>query len=192
MKNSEKTKIGLFPARIGLCWFLVLLSASLISGCATKRYEGPGSGRSADSQLATSYALDKVISSTSLTALAGKRVYIQAFSLTLRMGEGDSPEEALLRAWYSEKLRKDGAQVVEEKGQAEIILSVAARAMGVDVVRRDFPFIVYIESTRGRVDLHLVAYDAQGQILFSEDKREKVIFRDYYLFYLIGPITTIE
>lgn len=184
---------GSLPTPYGISLlFLILLAAFLLSACATKRYEGPVSGRSADSQLATSYALDKVISSTSLTALAAKRVYIQAFSLTERAGEERSPEELLLLAWFSEKLRRDGAQVVERKEEAEIVLSIMAKAIGVDVVRRDFPFIIYVESTRGRVDLHLVAFDPHGQILFTQDRKEKVTFRELYLFYLIGPITWIR
>jgi hypothetical protein len=175
-------------------WFLFSLAAIfLLSGCATKRYEGPTSGRSADSQLATSYALDKVLSSTaSLSALADKRVYIEAFSLTEHRGEEGSPEELLLRAWFAEKLRQQKAQVVDRKEEADAVLSIVAKAMGVDVVRRDFPFIIYTESMRGRVDLHLVAFDPQGNILFTEDKREKVIFRDLYLFYLIGPFTSVH
>jgi hypothetical protein len=170
----------------------LLLPLLLSSGCATKRYEGPFSGRSADSQLATSTALDKVISSTSLTDLAGKRVYVQAFSLTERGGEERSPEELFLAAWFAERLRRDGAQVVERKEEAEILLCILAKAIGVDVVRRDFPFVVYIESTRGRVDLHLVAFDQEGRILFTQDRKEKVTFREVYLFYLIGPLTWIR
>jgi len=173
-------------------FFFLLLSLALLSACATKRYEGPFSGRSADSQLATSAALDKVISSTSLAALAGKRVFIQAFSLTERIGDQGSPEELFLMGWFSEKLRREGAQVVERKEEAEIFLSILARAIGVDVVRRDFPFVIYVESTRGRVDLHLVAFDPGGQILFTQDRREKVTFREVYLFYLIGPFTWIR
>ncbi|MDH7498948.1 MAG: hypothetical protein QHH30_01000 [candidate division NC10 bacterium] len=172
--------------------FLLLLSLFLCCACATKRYEGPFSGRSADSQLATSAALDKVISSTSLSALAGKRVSIEAFSLTERIGDQGSPEELLLRAWFSEKLRREGAQVVERPEEAEVFLSIMARAIGVDVVRRDFPFIIYIESTRGRVNLHLVAFDTGGQILFTQDRQEKVTFREIYLIYLIGPFTWIR
>jgi len=179
------------PDRI--CLILpILLITFLFSACATKRYEGPVSGRSADSQLATTYALDKVISATSLAALAGKRVYIEAFSLTERAGEERSAEELLLLAWFSEKLRKDGAQVVDRKEEAEVVLSIMAKAIGVDVVRRDLPFVIYVESTRGRVDLHLVAFDPQGQILFTQDRQEKVTFREVYLFYLIGPITWVR
>jgi len=172
--------------------FFLLLSLFLCFACATKRYEGPFSGRSADSQLATSAALDKVISSTSLTALEGRRVWIQAFSLTERVGDQASPEESLLLAWFSEKLRREGAQVVERREDAEAHLSILARAIGVDVVRRDFPFLIYVESTRGRVDLHLVAFDPNGQILFTQDRQEKVTFREVYLFYLIGPFAWIR
>jgi len=172
---------------------LTIGSLSLFAnGCATKRYEGPFTGRSADSQLATSLALDKVIASTSLATLAGKRVYVQAFSLTERTGGEKSPEEIFLTAWFSERLRRDGAQVMERKEDADILLSVLARAIGVDVVRRDFPFIVYIESTRGRVDLHLVAFDRDGRVLFTQDRNDRVNFREIYLFYLIGPLTWIR
>lgn len=194
MERKTDTEIFLSPRSKWLLSLLALLLAALLSSaCATKRYIGPTSGRSADSQLATSYALDKVLSSaTSLSALSGKRVYIEAFSLTEHQGEERSPEEHLLAAWFSEKLRQQGTQVVERKEEAEAVLSIAAKAMGVDVVRRDFPPIIYIESTRGLVDLHLAAFDPQGKILFTEDKREKAVFRDYYLFYLFGPLTSVR
>jgi hypothetical protein len=133
-----------------------------------------------------------VISSASLDALSGKRVYIQAFSLTEHCNGEGSPEEILLRTWFSEKLRQQGAQVVDRKEEADAILSIMARAMGVDVVRRDFPFLVYIESYRGRVDLHLVAFDPEGRILFTQDRQEKAVIRETYLFYIIGPLTSIQ
>jgi len=194
MERKTDTEIFLSPRSKWLLPLLALLLAVLLSSaCAIKRYIGPTSGRSADSQLATSSALNKVLSSaTSLSALSGKRVYIEAFSLTEHQGEEQSPEEHLLGAWFSEKLRQQGTQVVDRKGEAEAILSITAKAMGVDVVRRDFPPIIYIESTRGLVDLHLAAFDLQGKILFTEDKREKAVFRDYYLFYLFGPFTSVH
>jgi len=194
MERKTNTEIFLSPRSKWLLPLLALLLAALLSSaCATKRYIGPTSGRSADSQLATSYALDKVLSSaTSLSALSGKRVYIEAFSLTEHQGEERSPEEHLLRAWFSEKLRQQGTQVADRKEEAEAVLSIVAKAMGVDVVRRDFPPIIYIESTRGLVDLHLAAFDPQGKILFTEDKRGKAVFRDYYLFYLFGPLTSVR
>lgn len=156
-------------------------------GCATKRYVGPTTGRSADMQRATSAALDKALRSQSFAGLAGKRCLLDVVSLAENFG-GESPENMALRGAFAEKLLQEGVVVVTDPAQAEVRLAVRARVVGVNVVRRDFPPLYYRESTQAAVDLHVTAYDARdAKILDQKDLRGGADLAQSYYLYMIGP-----
>jgi hypothetical protein len=174
--------------------WIVLFSTMLlfISACATKRYWGPSMGRSADSQLTPTNALEKALKNTSFEAYRGKSIWIDVYSLTERTGE-ESAEERFLRSWVGEKIVTQGGQIAAAKNQAAILLDVKARIFGVHQTRRDFIPLFYSESTDGIVDLHLTYYEsASGKILNTEDIKGDSYYREYYIFYMIGPIKSTK
>ena len=171
---------------------LIALIVALTPACATKRYWGPTMGRSADSQFTPADALEKALKSASFDRHRGRTVWIDVFSLTERTGE-ESAEERFLRSWLAEKLLSQGVRVAPSKDQAEVILDVKARVFGVNQTRRDFILLFYMESTHALVDLHLNAYEREsGKILHTEDLKGEVWYREYYIFYMIGPIRSTK
>jgi len=174
-------------------WVLRLsLILFLISACATKRYWGPTMGRSADSQFTPADALQKALKSASFDLYRGRTVWVDVYSLTERTGE-ESAEERFLRSWLTEKLLSQGARIGPSKNQSEVILDVKARVFGVTQTRRDFILLFYMESTHALVDLHLNSYEREsGKILHTEDLKGEVRYREYYIFYMIGPIKSIK
>jgi len=164
----------------------------LFPACATKRYWGPSMGRSADSQFTPVEALEKATRSLSFERYRGKAIWVESYTLTDRFGE-DSPEERFLRAWMNEKLASQGARPAARKDQADIILEARAKVFGVHQTRRDFIPLIYWEATDGMVDLHLAAYEREsGKFLHAEDLKAEVKYREYYIFYIIGPIKRME
>jgi hypothetical protein len=64
---------------------------------------------------------------------------------------------------------------------------------GVHQTRRDFIPLVYAEVTKGMVDLHLTSYEqTSGKIIHTEDLKGETRYREYYILYMIGPITSME
>ncbi|MGE5254460.1 MAG: hypothetical protein ACM3N7_10885 [Planctomycetaceae bacterium] len=177
--------------RIG--WLvLIVLSLFLASSCATKRYWGPSMGRSADSQSTPVDALEKAMKAANFEAFKGKTLWVDVFSLTDRTGE-ESAEERFLRSWMGERLSAQGARMARSKAEADIHLDVKARVFGVEQTRRDFIPLVYMESTRGVVDLHLTFYDREsGKILQTEDLKGEARYLEYYILYMIGPFKSIK
>jgi len=168
---------------------LILL---LISACATKRYWGPTMGRSAESQFTPADALQKALKSASFEPYRGRIVWIDVYSLTERTGE-ESAEERFLRSWLAEKLLSQGARIAALKNQSDVILDAKARVFGVSQTRRDFIPLLYMEITHALVDLHLNSYEREsGKILHAEDLKGEVRYREYYIFYMIGPIKSIK
>jgi hypothetical protein len=168
---------------------LILL---LISACATKRYVGPTMGRSADSQFTPTDALEKALKSASFEFYRGKIVWIDVYTLTERTGK-ESAEERFLRSWLSEKLLSQGARIAPLKNQSDVILDVKARVFGVNQTRRDFILLFYMEITHALVDLHLSSYEREsGKILDVQDLKGEVRYREYYIFYMIGPFRSIK
>jgi hypothetical protein len=186
MKGKRKIRrLGEWALVIGLILFLA-------SACATKRYGGPTMGRSADSQFTLADALEKALKSASFDPYRGKNVWIDVFSLTERTGE-ESAEERFLRSWLAEKLLSQGARIAPMKNQSDIILDVKARVFGVNQTRRDFILLFYMEITHAIVDLHLNFYEREsGKILHAEDLKGEVRYREYYIFYMIGPFRSIK
>ena len=167
---------------------LLVLGMLFLPACATKRYWGPSMGRAADSQFTPVEALEKAIRFLSYEPYRGKSVWIDVFTLTDRFGE-ESPEERFLRAWMNEKLVAQGARIAAQRGSAEVLLDVKARVFGIHQTRRDFIPLLYWEGTDGLVDLRLTAY-AKGsmEIIYTQDLQAEARYREYYIFYIIGPI----
>lgn len=171
---------------------LIALIIFLTSACATKRYWGPTMGRSADSQFTPTDALEKALRPASFERYRGRTVWIDVFSLTERTGE-ESAEERFLRSWLAEKLLSQGARIALARNQSEVILDVKARVFGVNQTRRDFIPLLYMEITHAIVDLHLNFYEREsGKILHAEDLKGEVRYREYYIFYMIGPIRSVK
>ena len=174
------------------CAVVIALIIILTSACATKRYWGPTMGRSADSQFTPTDALEKALKPASFDRYRDRTVWIDVFTLTERTGE-ESAEERFLRSWLAEKLLSQGARIAPAKDQSEVILDVKARVFGVNQTRRDFILLFYMEGTHAIVDLHLNFYEREsGKILQTEDLKGEVRYREYYIFYMIGPIRSTK
>lgn len=177
---------------LGLCAVLAcgLLFAS--AGCATKRYQGPTSARSADFQMTTSQALEKALDKVSFSQYEGKKVWIGVYTLTQRSG-GESPEEGFIRNWAGEMLRRGNVTVAASEADSDVRLDIRAKAVGVTRTRRDFIPIYYSELTTGVADLHLSAYDAKtGKILSTQDVSGKASYTQVYWIYMFGPVVYLE
>lgn len=123
--------------RSWLPWAGVLL-VLLMQGCATKRYVGPTSGRSADLQRAVSASLDNIVRGFSFAPYAGRSCFLEVVSLAENSG-GTSPENESIGALFAERLAMDGVRTVPDPGKADLHMIVRARTVGVNVVRRDLP-----------------------------------------------------
>jgi hypothetical protein len=185
--NSQKGAVHFFQ------WSAVILLILFLStSCATKRYWGPSMGRSADSQSTPVDALEKALKTASFEPYRGKALWIEVYTLTDRTGE-ESAEERFLRSWLAEKGSAQGAGLARSKAQADVVLDVKARVFGVHQTRRDFIPLVYMESTQGIVDLHLVFYEREsGKILQTQDLKGEARYLEYYILYMIGPFKSIK
>ena len=171
---------------------IILLILFLSTSCATKRYWGPSMGRSADSQSTPVDALEKALKTASFEPYRGKALWIEVYTLTDRTGE-ESAEERFLRSWLAEKGSAQGAGLARSKAQADVVLDVKARVFGVHQTRRDFIPLVYMESTQGIVDLHIVFYEREsGKILQTQDLKGEARYLEYYILYMIGPFISIK
>lgn len=163
------------------------------TGCATKIYQGPTSGRAAEAQIATAASAEKAFESLDATPFAGKRVLLEVVGLTERM-DGPSPEEAFVRALLVEKLLGAGAVLAAKAEDAEVLLAVALRSAGVDIIRRDVPLIYNHHTFRGltsaRVTAYLLSQKAAMKVLSAKTYEAESIFRETYIFYAIGPFQT--
>lgn len=169
--------------------FGLLLSAA---GCATNRYQGPTSARSADFQIATSQAIEKALNKVSFSGYEGKKVWIEVFTLTQRVGN-ESPEEGFIKNWAGEMLRRNNAAVALSEAGSDLRLDIRAKAVGVTKTRRDFIPVYYSERTSGVAELHLTAYDSKtGGILFTQDVSGKTGYTQVYWVYMFGPIVYVE
>jgi hypothetical protein len=170
-----------------------LLVLLLIAGpaCATKIYQGPTSGRAAEAQIAVATSADRAFDTLETKVLAGKRVLVQIFGLTERL-EGESPEEAYVRGILVEKLLRGGAQLATSVDDAQVLLTVSLRAAGVDVIRRDVPLIYNHHTFRGLTSARVVAYNLSNRlastILHTQQVEAEAVYREIYIFYIIGPI----
>lgn len=174
-----------FRRETPLLFILVLI---LLGGCATQRYVGPTSGRSAGMQRTTSMAAEKAAAELSWSRYAGKKCFLEIHSLAESYG-GESPEDGMLRALLVERLARDGVTAAPDAAAADLLLSIRARVLGVDVVRRDFPPLYYRETTAAEADLHAAMYDARsGAILEQGDGRARLSRSWSYILYIFGPL----
>jgi hypothetical protein len=174
--------------------FILFLALALFvtAGCATRRYVGPTTGRSADMQKATSAALDKAVESISFAQYAGKRCTLEVVSLAENFG-GESPENAVLRGTLAERLVRDGVILSPDEEPSDLHLAVRGRVVGVNVVRRDFPPVFYRETTTAVVDLRMTLYSrGDWKILEQRDVRERLHLAQMYWLYIIGPYESLK
>ena len=165
--------------------------ALLATGCATRRYVGPTTGRSADMQKAISLALDNVVDGLSFERYAGKRCQLEVVSLAEGFGR-ESPENEVLRAAFAHRLARGGVTVTQDPAGADMRLSVRARVVGVNVIRRDLPLLYYRETVSAVVDFHATAYSLpDGKILEQRDDRRRLHLANSYWFYIIGPFESL-
>lgn len=180
------------PPGAGACLLAAVLAASIAAGCATRRYVGPTTGRSADMQKATSLALEDALRTVSFAKIAGKKCFVEVVSLA-ESRAGESPENAVIRGMLAERLVRDGVFVVSGHEDAEVRLSVRARSLGVNTVRRDFPPLYYRETTTGTCDLHATVYAVPGWTTLDQwDARGKVHLAQSYWFYIVGPVESLS
>ncbi len=171
---------------------LMLALLSLASaGCATKIYQGPTSGRAAEAQIAVATSADRAFRHFDSRLLSGKRVFVEVHGLTERL-EGESPEEAYVRGILVQKIMEGGAQLAPKIDEAQVLLSVSLRSAGVDIIRRDFPFIYNHHTFRALTSARVVAYNLTNKvassILVTEQLEAEAIYREIYIFYIFGPI----
>lgn len=169
--------------------------AFALTGCATKIYQGPTSGRGAEQQLAVATSAERAFTTLDLRPLKGKRVAVEVYGLTDKL-EGESPEEAFVRGLLVERLLREGASVAGARDDAEVLLTVGLRAAGVDVVRRDVPFIYNHTTFEGVTSAQVTAYTLRQKlatgIVSSALCEGGAIYREIYIFYFIGPIKQRE
>jgi hypothetical protein len=179
--------------RSGLLAVLLLSLAG--PGCATKIYQGPTSGRAAEAQIAVATSVDRALTGFDTRPFSGRRVLIEVHGLTERL-EGESPEEAYVRSALVEKLLHGGAQLASSIDDAQLLVSVTLQSAGVDIIRRDFPFIYNHHTFRALTSARIVAYNVTNKIassiVSSNQVRAEAIYREIYIFYVIGPIQSRE
>ena len=177
---------------LSLSLLCALLSVAA-GGCATKIYQGPTSGRAAEAQQAVSMSLDHALARFDAKPFRGMSVALEVYALAERL-EGESPEESYVRSLLTEKLLEAGAKVSKARADATVLLMATLRCAGVDIIRRDFPFIYHHTTFRGLASLRLTAMalekESATRLLRSQRLAATSIFREAYILYVIGPITT--
>jgi hypothetical protein len=176
-----------------------ILAATAAAGCATKIYQGPTSGRAAEAQIAAATSADRAFQKLELKALAGKKVHLEVVGLTERL-ERDSPEEAYVRGILVEQMLRERVPLATSIDDAEVLLVVTLRAAGVDVIRRDVPFIYGHHTFRGLTSARVVAYRltrakegaVASSIVLAQQVEGQSIYREGYVLYIFGPIQTRE
>jgi hypothetical protein len=166
-------------------------AAALAAGCATKVYIGPTSGRGAEPQLAISLSAERAFAALDVAPYRGKRVAVEVYGLTERL-ERDSPEEAFVRGLLVERLLRGGAMVAASRDDADMLMAVTLRSAGVDVVRRDFPPVYHHTTFEGVTSAQVIGYVLRGKAATAIASIARcegtAIYREIYLFYIVGPI----
>jgi len=174
---------------------VALLAALAGAGCATKIYQGPTSGRGAEQQLAVATSAERAFAGFDAVPFQKKRVLVEVYGLTDKL-EGESPEEAFVRGLLVERLLKSGASVVARREDAEILLAVALRSAGVDVIRRDAPVFYHHTTFHGVTSARVTAYvlrnSLASQIFATQDLQGEAVYREIFIFYIFGPIEDRE
>ncbi len=145
---------------------VLLLTALLISGCATPR-QATVTQRSAVEQELIVRSLERAVAGLDVERLLGHRVALDLFALT-----GD---QAFAREFVTVRLQRRGVEIVGDATKADLRLKVFASVLGVDrgetligipalqapVVSIPIPEIALFKWTRhrGMAELQLYAYD---------------------------------
>lgn len=161
------------------------------SGCVTKIYQGPTTGRAGEPQIALAKSADRALEQFDAKVVAGKRVLIQVFGLTERL-EGESPEEAYIHALLNEQVLRAGGQLAGEVKDAQVLLTCALRSAGVDVARRDVPLIYVHHQFRAVTSARILAATLQDRIATTVLHQQSVVgeatYTERYILYIFGPI----
>ena len=99
------------------------LVAVLLCGCTLHRVSDPP--RTATEQLLITTAADRAIGRMGLSALDGKRVFVDPSHL-------DGYDKAYVLGAVIDRLGRQGARLVKDEKQAEVIATVRAGALSVD------------------------------------------------------------
>jgi hypothetical protein len=145
---------------------VLLLTALLISGCATPR-QATVTQRSAVEQELIVRSLERAVAGLDVERLLGHRVALDLFALT-----GD---QSFAREFVTVRLQRRGVEIVGDATKADVRLKVFATVLGVDrgetligipalqapVVSIPIPEIALFKWTRhrGMAELQLYAYD---------------------------------
>lgn len=172
----------------------VAVAAVLASGCAWKIYQGPETGQSAEAMRVVAAAIDGVLAQIDLGPCRGEQVYVDVQALAPALADRPSTGTGYVRAQLVERLVGEGCGLVDDPSQATVMLSVMVRAAGVDVIRRDFPPLYHHTTFRGLADARVVVYRMEDgrlrEVLRSLWAEQETYYREIYLFYIIGPITS--
>ena len=171
---------------------LITLLALLAAGCATNRYVGPTSGRSAQVQESTAVAIEKALEKLPWERLGGRTIAVRVASLTERSG-GRSPEEDYLEEAVLVRGASAGTTPARNGAVPDVEIRVLARALGVSRTRRDFIPLYYAEVVDGVADLRVSAYRQEAgrsALLWSQDVAGRAYRRKAYIFYMFGPSET--
>jgi len=155
-----------------------------LAGCATNRYVGPTSGRSADTQWGVSRAADLALGAVNWEPLRGRTAQVSVATLTESSG-GQSAEERYLEEAVKGRVLAAGA-LPPRGGAPEVEVRVLARVLGVNRTRRDFIPLYYSELVEGVAELDVV-FLSSGR-LDSERRSATACRRRTYLFYMFGPM----
>lgn len=111
-------------AGAGLSAFVALILAMLALGaCTTVRETSPQ--RSATEQLLISTAVDRAIEKVNLKVPAGTKVFVSADQL-------EGPDGKYAAGQMKDRLLRNGAHLVDDKGKADAIVEVRAGALSID------------------------------------------------------------
>jgi hypothetical protein len=105
------------------CVLIALMAVLVASGCMTPRVSAPA--RTATEQLLLSTAADRTVSQMDLSALKGKKVFLDAANF-------EATDKAYAIAAVASRLNKQGALLVEEKKEADAVAVIRAGALSTD------------------------------------------------------------
>jgi len=175
-----------------LAMVAVLAVPALCTGCISPVIGGAGlSGRSAIEQDAISKAAREALVKPKLEALRGNKVWVDVATISRSGQRGpESEDEHFLENLIIEALVESGVRVVE-KQEAEAVLRVVAKSMGIDTWARVWPhtylpFMYYITSI-ATVKVHLYAYDVEDSQMLMVNDGEGTYSWSEWSFFGLGP-----
>ncbi len=185
---------------------------ALQAGCATLRVTDPP--RTADEQFLQSVAIRRAIADLSFISLRDKRVFVDTQYVYADLFP--NAEQIFLVGELRNRLLIEGAAIVEQRDEAEVILEVRSGAVGinrddwllgfpglnvpvgnVDTGDVEVPVIlpelsiVKRRTQRGYASISITAYFADtGELVAASGPSVKRTLRQDYWFFGLGPRTT--